>query len=106
MRKVGRVGQRRHHESVMPLTFQTSDRPKMEPSFTFLLRTLSVTKSTIAPQTGRRITMIQRRLVPFVALMSLAVASFAFGKDVYLPAAGSAGVFHTDARIFNPSQTK
>src|SRR5438132_3806553 len=39
-------------------------------------------------------------------LCAVVFASSAFAKDVYLSIGGSVGVFHTDARIFNPSSTK
>jgi heme/copper-type cytochrome/quinol oxidase subunit 2 len=39
-----------------------------------------------------------------ISLLTLATSAFA--KDVFLSIGGSAGVFHTDARIFNPSTTK
>lgn len=42
--------------------------------------------------------MRQRILLVVVLLFSVS----AFAKDVYLPVAGSVGVFRTDARIFNP----
>jgi hypothetical protein len=45
-----------------------------------------------------------RRLAVFVGLAIFATAVFA--KDAFVPIAGSAGSFRTDARIFNPSQTK
>jgi plastocyanin len=45
-----------------------------------------------------------RRLVLLFAVSLLAIPLFA--KDVYLTIGGSVGVFRTDARIFNPSQTK
>ena len=45
-----------------------------------------------------------RRLAVFLGLAIFATAAFA--KDAFVPIAGSAGTFRTDARIFNPSQTK
>ncbi len=42
-------------------------------------------------------------------LLTCALAVFAttgFAKDIYLSIGGSVGVFHTDMRVFNPSQTK
>lgn len=47
---------------------------------------------------------MRSRLLLFIALMGFATA--AFPKDVYLSVAGTAGIFHTDARILNPSTTK
>ncbi|HEY2828942.1 MAG TPA: hypothetical protein VGJ88_02420 [Thermoanaerobaculia bacterium] len=44
------------------------------------------------------------RLVLFAALLWVVPAVFA--KDVYLSIGGTVGSFHTDAGIFNPSQTK
>lgn len=44
------------------------------------------------------------RLVWLAVVLSIVPAAFA--KDVYLSIGGSVGVFRTDARIFNPSQTK
>ena len=38
--------------------------------------------------------------------LSLAIIPAAFAKDVYLSIGGSVGSFATDARIFNPSQSK
>src|SRR5581483_7719301 len=42
--------------------------------------------------------------LPVICLLIFATSAFA--KDVYLSIGGSVGVFHTDARIFNPSTTK
>lgn len=42
----------------------------------------------------------------FLSVCLLVFASSAFAKEVYLSIGGSVGVFHTDARIFNPSTTK
>ena len=39
-------------------------------------------------------------------LVTLAVATSGFAKDVYLSVGGSVGVFRTDARIINPSFDK
>lgn len=47
---------------------------------------------------------MHRRLLVVVCLAIFATAAFA--KDVYLSVGGSVGAFRTDARIFNPSQTK
>jgi plastocyanin len=44
------------------------------------------------------------RLVCIAALLCIVPAAFA--KDVYLSIGGTVGSFHTDAGIFNPSQTK
>src|SRR6202521_1888101 len=45
-----------------------------------------------------------RRLLTLCALLVFATTGFA--KDVYLSIGGTAGAFHSDMRIFNPSATK
>lgn len=47
-----------------------------------------------------------RKLAIFAILVLSVFAPFAEAKDVYVPIAGSIGVFRTDARVFNPSYTK
>lgn len=47
------------------------------------------------------------RLRPILLILTLSVfASNVFAKEVFLSIAGTVSNFHTDARIFNPSQTK
>ena len=47
------------------------------------------------------------RKLAFLAILVLSVlVPSADAKDVYVPIAGSVGVFRTDARVFNPSYTK
>ncbi|HXG59267.1 MAG TPA: hypothetical protein VNL91_09615 [Thermoanaerobaculia bacterium] len=46
------------------------------------------------------------RRVPLLFVLFLAVGPALLAKDVYLSIGGSVGVFRTDMRIFNPSQTK
>lgn len=48
--------------------------------------------------------MRQITLITFAALAFLVPVAEA--GDVYVPIAGSVGVFRTDARVFNPSYTK
>ncbi len=47
------------------------------------------------------------RQLTFITILVLAiVVPSAEAKDVFIPIAGSVGVFRTDARVFNPSYTK
>src|SRR2546423_4034825 len=46
------------------------------------------------------------RFAVCVALVALATPLFATAEDVFLSIGGTAGAFHTDMRIFNPSYTK
>lgn len=47
------------------------------------------------------------RFRPLLLILALSTfATSAFAKEVFLSIAGTVGNFHTDARIFNPSQTK
>ncbi|MGK2857953.1 MAG: hypothetical protein ACSLFQ_12175 [Thermoanaerobaculia bacterium] len=47
------------------------------------------------------------RKLTLVAILALSVLAPGIeAKDVYVPIAGSVGVFRTDARVFNPSYTK
>jgi hypothetical protein len=41
-----------------------------------------------------------------VLIAALFFTTSVSGKDVYLPVAGSVGVFRTDTRLFNPAGTK